>query len=276
MSSIRSQGASSAGLLPVLRRPRLDHRVDLLAVAEPAIEVLVDGDGDVGGEHEARDRLDLLALAGACRRSGRGARSRRRRRPPAGRPPGAGPRAGRKLVMAPSPFSTARLRASCRAAPRAMIGILVAGRGLELEAALAALARQGRAQEVDRLARPSSSGRSNGIPFQPSTIRSEEAPMPSAKRPARGVGQRRRLLGQQRPAPLHHADHAGAEPRPSRSTALPQRQRREAVGPVGLARPDVGVAGRLCALDSVLAAGERRHRQRQRQSPAVRRRRDPT
>src|SRR5688572_25181026 len=50
--------------LPVLRLPRRAHLGDLVAVAEPAIERRIDRDGDVGGEHEAGDRLDLLALAG--------------------------------------------------------------------------------------------------------------------------------------------------------------------------------------------------------------------
>ena len=56
-------GGELGRLLAVLRLPGLDHRVDRLAVAEPAEEGLVDGHRDVGGEHEAGERLDLLALA---------------------------------------------------------------------------------------------------------------------------------------------------------------------------------------------------------------------
>ena len=63
ISSISSQGAAAGRLLAVLRLPGVDHLVDLLAVAEPAVEGLVDRHGDVGGEHEAGQRLDLLALA---------------------------------------------------------------------------------------------------------------------------------------------------------------------------------------------------------------------
>ena len=115
------------------------------------------------------------------------------------------------------------------------------------------------------------SGRSKGIPFQPSTIRSEEAPRPSTKRPAGGVGERRRLLRQQRRAALEDADDPGPQPRPL-GPGRAQRQRREAVGPRGLARPEVGVAGRLGAPDQLLVVSERQSRQRQRQAPAIHRR----
>ena len=50
--------------LAIPRVPALDHLVDRLAVAEPAEELLVDRHRRVGGEHEAGDRLDLLARAG--------------------------------------------------------------------------------------------------------------------------------------------------------------------------------------------------------------------
>ena len=103
------------------------------------------------------------------------------------------------------------------------------------------------------------SGFSKGIPFQPSTMRSEEEPMPSTKRPSEALGERRRLLRQQRRTALEDADDPGAEPRPLGPGGA-QRQRREAVGPGGLAAPEVGVAGRLGPLHVLLVIGQRRAR----------------
>ena len=95
------------------------------------------------------------------------------------------------------------------------------------------------------------SGRSKGIPFQPSTIRSEEAPIPSTNRPREAAGERRRLLRQQRRAALEDADDAGAEPHPL-GVGGGEDERREAVGAGGLAAPEVGVAERLGADDVLL------------------------
>ena len=70
-------------------------------------------------------------------------------------------------------------------------------------------------------------------------------------------------------------------PVPSRIVSVQlggERERREAVGPVGLAAPEVGVAGGLGAADELALVAQRHLRQRQRQSPAARRRssaRDP-
>ena len=116
-----------------------------------------------------------------------------------------------------------------------MIGTRSSAGALQLEAGRRSRspASAGRRKSM-RLRRPCDSGFSNGIPFQPSTIRSEEAPMPSAKRPPLGVGQRRRLLGQQRRTALEDADDAGAEPHPL-GPGRGQRERGEAVRPVGLA-----------------------------------------
>src|SRR5205085_8159578 len=50
-------------LAAIAPAPRLDHRIDGVAVAEPAEEVLVDGDSPVGGEHPARQAQSLLAVA---------------------------------------------------------------------------------------------------------------------------------------------------------------------------------------------------------------------
>ena len=55
-------------------------------------------------------------------------------------------------------------------------------RRLELEAGRGALAGKGRLEEVEGLG-DLRQGLANGIPFQPSTMRSDEAPMPSTKRP---------------------------------------------------------------------------------------------
>ncbi len=94
MSSISSQGAAAAAALAVAGLPGGDHRVDLLAVAEPAVEVRVDGDGDVGGEHEAGERLDLLALAGDAEEAAEQLEAIRRRRPAVRSPWAARPAAG--------------------------------------------------------------------------------------------------------------------------------------------------------------------------------------
>ena len=138
---------------------------------------------------------------------------------------------------------------------------------LELEAGRGPLAGE-RGVAGSRASRRSCvSGFENGISFQPSTIRSDEAPIPSANRPPLRVGERRGLLGEQRRPAREHADHAGAEPRPL-GPGRGQRQRGEAVGPVGLAAPEVGVAGRLGAPDEVGVVAQRQFGQRQRQAPA--------
>ena len=122
---------------------------------------------------------------------------------------------------------------------------LLRGRALELEAAVGALAGQGRPQEVDRLRH----------------LRErlfEGHPVPALDDPVRGgadaereaavggVREGRGLLGEQGAASLHHADDARSE-----SDLLGPRggqgERREAVGAVGLARPEVRVAGGLGA-----------------------------
>ena len=53
-------GRQLARPLAVPAVPGLDHRVDRLAPAEPAEELLVDGHGRVGGEHPARERQRLV------------------------------------------------------------------------------------------------------------------------------------------------------------------------------------------------------------------------
>ena len=55
------------------------------------------------------------------------------------------------------------------------------------------------------------SGRSNGIPFQPSTIRSEEAPIPSAKRPPLASASAAACWASSAGPRVKHADDAGAE-----------------------------------------------------------------
>ena len=60
----RLPGRFGGGLLAVAGVPGVQHRLDLLPPAEPSVELGVDRDGDVGGEHEAGERLDLLARTG--------------------------------------------------------------------------------------------------------------------------------------------------------------------------------------------------------------------
>ena len=189
-------------------------------------------------------RLDLLALAGQAEEAAEQLEALGRALD-ARRPPRAGRQSGRKLVNAPSALLDRQLAASCRAAPRGRSAPAAAARISSLKPVRPARRPAPRAGSR-RSPRPCSSGRSNGIPFQPSTIRSEEAPIPSAKRPPVASAS----------AAACWASSAGPRvktpttPVPRRSASRPgrgQRQRREAVGAVRLAAPDVGVAGRLGA-----------------------------
>ena len=110
-----------------------------------------------------------------------------------------------------------------------------------LKPVLGALAGQARCRRKSSVSRTLLSGFSKGIPFQPSTMRSEEEPMPSTKRPreasasaaascASSAGPRWKTPTIPVPEP-HLLGPGGA-----------QGQRREAVGPGGLAAPEVGVA----------------------------------
>ena len=184
------------------------------------------------------------------------------------------PPSGRKLVKAPSARSTASSSILPRSAA-STIGTRCAGARLQLEAARGALAGERRAQEVERLAHLAQR------PLEGDPVPAFDDPVRGGadaehEAPAGGVGERRRLLGQQRRAALEDADDAGAQPRPLGPGGA-QRQRREAVGPVRLAAPEVGVAGRLGPLHQLLVAASGEPRQRQRQSPCARahRRRDP-
>ena len=264
ISSIRLPRCRRGRRLAVARLPGGDHRVDLIAVAEPAVEGGVDGDGDVGGEHEAGQRLDRLALAGQAEEAAEQLEALGRALELAatlGSPP-----SGRKLVKAPSPRSTASSSILPRSAA-STIGTRSAGGDLELEAGRGALAVERRAQELERLA-DRLSGFSKGIPFQPSTIRSEEEPIPSTKRPPEASAS----------AAASWASSAGPRwktptmPVPSRARSVQAALRVSGVkpsGPVGLAAPEVGVAGRLGALDQLLVIGQRGAGQRQRQSPSL-------
>src|SRR4029453_11603460 len=51
-----------AGAVALAGAPGLHHRVDRLAPADPAEELLVDGHCGIGGEHPARERHPLLRL----------------------------------------------------------------------------------------------------------------------------------------------------------------------------------------------------------------------
>ena len=102
-------------------------------------------------------------------------------------------------------------------------------------------------------------GSSKGMPFQRSTITLDEVPMPSTKRPGAAWASEPTLLGQRAGTPCVGGHDRRAEPqrrRPHRG----QRQRRERVGAVGLAGPDVGVAevGQLLEPVTLLAAAGRR------------------
>jgi hypothetical protein len=140
-------------------------------------------------------------------------------------------------------------------------------RRLELEARRCPLAGERGPQELERLRDLGQRlGERHLVPALDDSIRggadAEHEPAVA------GVGQGGRLLGQQGRPTGEDADHAGAQPDPL-GPGRAQRQRREAVGSVRLAAPQVGVPGRLGATHQlgVLAQGE--VRQRQRQAPAA-------
>ena len=93
-----------------------------------------------------------------------------------GRPP-----SGRKLVKAPSARSSARSSILPRSAA-STIGTRSAGAVSSLKP-LSVRSPSRATRRNSSVSRTLLSGRSKGIPFQPSTMRSEEEPMPSTKRP---------------------------------------------------------------------------------------------
>ena len=177
-----------------------------------------------------------------------------------GRPP-----SGRKLVNAPSAFSTASRSILPRSAAR-MIGTRSSGARSSLKPPSArppsSTSRRKSIVSETRRQRPLEL---HPVPALDDAVRRRADPEREAA--AAGVGQRRRLLGEQRRAAGEHADDAGAEPGVL-GPARRERQRREAVGALGLARPDVGVAGGLGAAHVLLAVAQRQQRQRQGQAPA--------
>ena len=175
------------------------------------------------------------------------------------------PDSGRKFVNAPSAFSTARRSIRPRRAA-STIGIGSAGFDLELEPARGALAGERDLQEVHGLGdlRIGLLERDAVPALDDPVRRGADAEHEAA---AAAVRHRGGLLGEQGRAALEDADDAGAEPR-ALGPGGGEGQRREPVGPVGLARPEIGVAGGLGALYEVLVRRQRQHRQRQRQAPA--------
>ncbi len=178
-----------------------------------------------------------------------------------GRPP-----RGRKLEKAPSAFSTASRSILPRSAAR-ISGTGSAGAVSSLKPPSAARSPARTGLRKSTVSSTLESGRSNGIPFHPSTIRSEEAPMPSAKRSPDASASdaacwassaRPRVKTPTTPGPEPHALGPGGG----------ERQRGEPVRALRLAAPEVGVAGRLGAADELLARGDPGHRQRQGQAPA--------
>jgi hypothetical protein len=148
------------------------------------------------------------------------------------------------------------------------------GRPLELEATVRALAREGGAEEVDRLRhlRERLLER-HPVPALDDPVRGR--PDAEGEATARCIGDGRGLLGEQSPASLHDPDHAGAEAHvlgPGRR----ERERGEAVRAVGLAAPQVGVARRLGPLEELLVLGQADSRERNGQSPSLSHNRDPT
>ena len=120
---------------------------------------------------------------------------------------------------------------------------------LELEARRGSLAGEGGVHEVDGLGHPRQRLRERHVvPALDDAVRrcadAEREP------PVGEIRERRGLLREQRRPAGEDTDHSGPEPRalgPRRGRS----ERGEPVGPVGLAAPQVGVAGRLRATDQV-------------------------
>ena len=237
--------------LAVALLPGLDHRVDLLAPAEPAEERRVDRHGRVGGEHPAR--------RGSASSAGAGKQKKRQTSSLSGAPNASAtwrvPLSGRKFVNAPSPSSPARPSIFPRSAATT-IGTGAAGGGLELEAARPALAGEHRAQRLDRLAHPRQRLlERHPVPALDDHVRRRaeaEHEAPAATRPASAARAARARAGPAR----ERVDDAGPQAHPL-GCAAGERERREAVGAGGLARPEVVVAGRLGAAEEVAVVGER-------------------
>ena len=92
------------------------------------------------------------------------------------------PESGRKLVNAPAAFSTARRSILPRRAASTIGGGSAGGCSSLKPVAVRSPARA--AATKSTVSETLLSGRSNGMPFHPETIRSEEAPMPSANLPS--------------------------------------------------------------------------------------------
>ena len=125
------------------------------------------------------------ASGSICSRSPGRQKNRQRSSKPSGAPSScsttfANPEIGRKLVNAPSAFSTASRSIFPRSAAR-MIGTGGGAASSLKPVSVRSPASAGRRKST--VCATFDRGRSNGIPFQPSTIRSDEAPIPSANRP---------------------------------------------------------------------------------------------
>ena len=154
------------------------------------------------------------------------------------------PASGRKLVNAPSARSTASRSILPRSAA-STIGGGSAGGCSSLKPVDVRSPENAASQEVERVRDLGQRLRERHlVPALDDPVR--RGADPEHEPAVAGVGQRGRLLGQQRRPPREHADHAGAEPDPL-GPGRRQRQRREAVRPLRLAAPQVGVAGRLGA-----------------------------
>jgi hypothetical protein len=132
---------------------------------------------------------------------------------------------------------------------------------------VAVLAVEGGAEEVERLANPAQRLlEGNPVPAFDDPVGGGADPQHETA--PRGIGQGRGLLREQRRPALEDPDDAGAHPRPLGPGGA-QGERREPVGPVRLAAPEVGVAGGLGPLDVLAMIGQGQPRQRQRQSPTL-------
>ena len=119
------------------------------------------------------------------------------------------PESGRKLVNAPSAFSTASRSILPRSAA-STIGTGGGGCSSLNPVGVRSPASAGRRKST--VSETFDSGRSNGIPFQPSTIRSEEAPIPSTKRPPLASASAAACWASSAGPRGEDADDAGAEP----------------------------------------------------------------
>jgi len=257
-------GSGGRGSLTVAGLPCAEHVLDLLAVAEPAIEGGVDGDGDVGGEHEAGEGLDGLALPREAEKSTEELEVLRRGSQLIGdlAEGGEWEEVGERSV-GPVDRELEHLAAKCGDDDRNP----VCWWRLQLEAGRCAFAGQGRAEEVKGVAHAGEGGLEwHPVPAFDDSVRGGADSEDEAA--VGGVGQGGSLLGKECGTALEDADDSSAEARLV-GPCGGESERREAVGTVRLTGPEVRVTGGVCPEDKVSVVSEWKPREREGESPSA-------